>query len=245
MAAKRPVEFKARDGLALRGYVTVPKGAEDRRLPMDVMTHGGPYGVQDTCDFDPHVQMLAAAGFGGTALLFDEVDRNLSFSSKRTQIIGDNLRQVVDLCGRHKLPRTLFVYAVPPEFMRSVVPDYPALYQRLKSPARLGVRNARSVVIDLDDLDLPPSKLLAAIAEKIFDVFDTVHPGALSADCQRRNGRLLAAACVSTQFDVNHRRLFVKTFIDFLQHQRETGEIELTDDAAIDIVLDEFEGLHA
>lgn len=63
MAAKRPVEFKARDGLALRGYVTVPKGAEDRRLPMVVMPHGGPYGVQDTWDFDPHVQMLAAAGY--------------------------------------------------------------------------------------------------------------------------------------------------------------------------------------
>lgn len=42
-------------------------------------------------------QMIVGLELPGTVLLFDEVDRTLSVSAKRSQIIGDNLRQVIDL----------------------------------------------------------------------------------------------------------------------------------------------------
>ncbi|GGZ54267.1 peptidase S9 [Lysobacter xinjiangensis] len=58
-----PVNFKARDGLALRGFVTRPKGSEGKRLPMVVMPHGGPFGIRDYWRFDNDVQMLASAGY--------------------------------------------------------------------------------------------------------------------------------------------------------------------------------------
>jgi len=186
-------------------------------------------------------QMLAV-GYDGVALLFDEVDRNMSFNAKRSQSIGDNLRQVVDLCGRHQLPKTLFVYAVPPEFMRAVVPDYPALYQRLKSPTNLGVRSPQAVLIDLDDLDLAPTAMLSELASRILDVFECAYGSALGREVQLRNGRLLAASCVHTQFEVNHRRLFVKTFVDLLHRQRYEGQVELDEDSALDLVLDGYEG---
>lgn len=188
-------------------------------------------------------QMMRGVGFAGTALLFDEVDRNLSVSAKRSQAIGDNLRQVIDLCGRHQLPNTLFMYAVPPEFMRTIVPDYPALYQRLKTPVPLSVRSPQAVLIDLEQLDLPPKELLATVGEKLVPIFNASRGVSLGLERQRQNAEMLAGACVNTQFEVNHRRLFVKTFVDFLQTQMVDGEIDVDIDEAIDLVLDGHEAL--
>jgi dipeptidyl aminopeptidase/acylaminoacyl peptidase len=63
MAETRPIAFKARDGVPLAGYLTVPHGSDGRKLPMVVMPHGGPFGRFDTWEFDEERQMLAAAGY--------------------------------------------------------------------------------------------------------------------------------------------------------------------------------------
>ncbi|MDO5610800.1 MAG: prolyl oligopeptidase family serine peptidase, partial [Pseudomonadota bacterium] len=63
MAQTRPFSFKARDGLIVHGYLTLPHGKGERDLPMVVMPHGGPFGVFDSWGYDPAVQMLAAAGY--------------------------------------------------------------------------------------------------------------------------------------------------------------------------------------
>jgi len=63
MAATDPFQLKARDGLTLHGYLTLPKDSNGKNLPMVVMPHGGPFGVQDTWGFDPDAQMLSEAGY--------------------------------------------------------------------------------------------------------------------------------------------------------------------------------------
>ena len=64
MGAVEPIVLKARDGLMLHGYLTTPPGKEDaKQLPMVVYVHGGPYGIRDYWEFDPHVQMLASRGY--------------------------------------------------------------------------------------------------------------------------------------------------------------------------------------
>jgi len=64
MASMEPVTLKARDGLALHGYLTRPHGKDDaKHLPLVVFVHGGPYGIRDQWDFDPDVQMLASRGY--------------------------------------------------------------------------------------------------------------------------------------------------------------------------------------
>ena len=63
MTEVRPVSLKARDGTPLQGYLTLPKGAGEKGLPMVLLPHGGPYGVRDSWDFGEEVQMLAAAGY--------------------------------------------------------------------------------------------------------------------------------------------------------------------------------------
>ncbi len=64
MAAMEPVQFKARDGLQINGYLTRPLGKETaKQLPTVVFVHGGPFGIRDDWTFDPEVQMLASRGY--------------------------------------------------------------------------------------------------------------------------------------------------------------------------------------
>jgi dipeptidyl aminopeptidase/acylaminoacyl peptidase len=60
MAATRPVEFTARDGLKLYGFLT-SKGSGPR--PLVVMPHGGPHGPYDRWGYDPDAQFLASRGY--------------------------------------------------------------------------------------------------------------------------------------------------------------------------------------
>lgn len=64
MAGMRPIALKARDGLDLHGYLTVPREADGAQLPLVVMPHGGPYGIYDRWAFNDDTQLLAAAGYG-------------------------------------------------------------------------------------------------------------------------------------------------------------------------------------
>ena len=63
MSPMRAVSFKARDGLELHGYLTVPAGSSGKALPMVVMPHGGPFGIFDDWAYDADTQLLAKAGY--------------------------------------------------------------------------------------------------------------------------------------------------------------------------------------
>lgn len=63
MAKMTPISYPARDGLLIRGYLTLPQGIEPKNLPLVIHPHGGPYGQRDTWGFNPEVQFLANRGF--------------------------------------------------------------------------------------------------------------------------------------------------------------------------------------
>lgn len=62
LASMQPVEFPARDGLTLRGYLTLPADGEQRHLPTVLYVHGGPW-HRDRWGCDPLVQWLANRGY--------------------------------------------------------------------------------------------------------------------------------------------------------------------------------------
>ena len=63
-AAKvQPYAFKARDGMELHGYLTLPAASAGAKPPMVVMPHGGPFGIFDDGSYDAEAQMLAGAGY--------------------------------------------------------------------------------------------------------------------------------------------------------------------------------------
>jgi dipeptidyl aminopeptidase/acylaminoacyl peptidase len=63
MASMRPVEFKARDGVDLHGYLTIPPRSSGKNLPLIINPHGGPHGVRDEWGWNPEAQFLAYHGY--------------------------------------------------------------------------------------------------------------------------------------------------------------------------------------
>lgn len=62
MAQTVAIRFKARDGLQIHGYLTLPKDRGQKNLPMVMMPHGGPR-ARDVWGYDPMVQFLANRGY--------------------------------------------------------------------------------------------------------------------------------------------------------------------------------------
>ena len=62
LAEVKPIKYRARDGLELPGYLTLPRGREAKRLPLIVLPHGGPF-ARDEWSYSPLVQFLANRGY--------------------------------------------------------------------------------------------------------------------------------------------------------------------------------------
>ncbi len=63
MAPRTPISFRARDGLSLHGYLTLPKHEAGKKLPLVLMPHGGPFGIADSWGFNTDAQFLASRGY--------------------------------------------------------------------------------------------------------------------------------------------------------------------------------------
>ena len=62
LAPTKRITFRARDGLAIPAYLTLPVGVEPHALPAVALVHGGPWS-RDLIEWDPEVQLLANRGF--------------------------------------------------------------------------------------------------------------------------------------------------------------------------------------
>ncbi len=63
MRPMQPVKYQARDGLTIHGYLTLPAGAEGKKVPLIINPHGGPFGIRDDWGFNGEVQFLANRGY--------------------------------------------------------------------------------------------------------------------------------------------------------------------------------------
>ncbi|HSQ57433.1 MAG TPA: S9 family peptidase [Gemmata sp.] len=62
LSQMEPIEFKAKDGLTIHGYLTKPVGVEAKNLPTVLLVHGGPW-ARDAWGLDPMAQWLANRGY--------------------------------------------------------------------------------------------------------------------------------------------------------------------------------------
>ena len=62
LAGKEAVTYKARDGLEITGYLTLPKGVDKRPLPAIIHPHGGP-AARDELAFDYWTEFFAGRGY--------------------------------------------------------------------------------------------------------------------------------------------------------------------------------------
>lgn len=62
LAPMKAITYKSSDGLEIPAYLTLPKGAAAKNLPLVVFPHGGPWG-RDDWGYDPFAQFLANRGY--------------------------------------------------------------------------------------------------------------------------------------------------------------------------------------
>ncbi|HJU25748.1 MAG TPA: prolyl oligopeptidase family serine peptidase, partial [Rhodanobacteraceae bacterium] len=63
MPERKAVQFTARDGVQLVGYLTLPRDGDGKNLPLVLIPHGGPIGVADSWFYDPIAAFLADRGY--------------------------------------------------------------------------------------------------------------------------------------------------------------------------------------
>ena len=187
-------------------------------------------------------QVIRALSYSGLLLLFDEVDRMASIGGKAEKLATDNLREVIDRC-RDELPGAMFVYAAPPQFINDVVPRYPALQQRIRTPGRFSRINHFSPQISLDHLDLAENDLMLAIGEKLIPIYELAFGAQLDHKVQYANAAILANVARDVFLDISHRRLFVKSFVSELARQHAAGEHVLAEEEAIAIIRGQVDDL--
>jgi hypothetical protein len=188
-------------------------------------------------------QLVKRLGYEGTVLLLDEAERRLSVESKPNKATFetiDHLREIVDLCGRSELPRTLILYAVTPTFTQSILPLYPALQQRLGTPLQyFSPHNPKAPLIDLEALDMEPKLLLREVGFKLYRVAQRAYAWTPNEDIVRTNLDRLTRTVCEEQLEVSHRRLFVKLWIRHLDELRLGGERKMAEDEVQALVKDE------
>ncbi len=62
LAPMKAIRYKARDGMKIPAYLTLPKGVEPKNLPVVIHPHGGPWS-RDTWGYDSYAQFLANRGY--------------------------------------------------------------------------------------------------------------------------------------------------------------------------------------
>ncbi len=60
---RTPIRYRARDGLEIHGYLTLPRGSSGKNLPLVMHPHGGPFGIRDRWGYDTDAQFLASRGY--------------------------------------------------------------------------------------------------------------------------------------------------------------------------------------
>ena len=62
LAPMKAVRYKSSDGLEIPAYLTLPKGAAEKNLPLIVFPHGGPW-ARDSWGYNPFAQFWANRGY--------------------------------------------------------------------------------------------------------------------------------------------------------------------------------------
>lgn len=95
LSAVTPIRYQTRDGLTLRGYLTMPPSRTPKALPLIVLPHGGPF-ARDDWSYDPIVQFLANRGYavlqpqfrGSTGFGKDSSPEGMARSERRCRTIS-------------------------------------------------------------------------------------------------------------------------------------------------------------
>jgi dipeptidyl aminopeptidase/acylaminoacyl peptidase len=134
MAHRQSMHFKASDGKTLEAIVTMPNGANPTNLPMVLLPHGGPIGIQDEWFYDNDAQFLASRGYmvlqvnyrgsGGRGIDFQD-DAYLKWGTRVQQDLIDGVKWAI--AQKYADPQRVCVYG-------GSFGGYSALMETIRAP---------------------------------------------------------------------------------------------------------------
>lgn len=95
MGTMKAVQFKARDGRTIYGYLTIPHGSNGKNLPLIVNVHGGPMGPRDNWGYHTETQLFASRGYATLQINyrgsggFGKAFQDLAYGQWATGIMND------------------------------------------------------------------------------------------------------------------------------------------------------------
>lgn len=105
LSEMKPIKFQSRDGLTLRGYLTLPKNNDGNKVPLIVNPHGGPFGIRDAWGFNPEAQFFASRGYatvqvnfrgsGGYGRKFEQAGYGGKWGAEMQNDITDTVKYLV------------------------------------------------------------------------------------------------------------------------------------------------------
>jgi len=106
LSPMKPIKFTSRDGLTIRGYITIPKDSNGKKLPLIINPHGGPFGIRDLWGFNPEHQFFASRGYvtvqvnyrgsGGYGRNFQQAGYGGKWGAEMQNDLTDAVKYVVD-----------------------------------------------------------------------------------------------------------------------------------------------------
>lgn len=162
LAPMKAVRYRARDGLGIPAYLTLPRGREARNLPLIVLPHGGPF-RRDSWDYDPLVQFLASRGYAVLQPQFrGSTGYGKSFAEKGYGEWGKKMQDDLD-DGVEWLARAGQIDPKRVCIVGASYGGYAALWGAIRSPERYRCAASWAGVSDLPAMLKYDRKLFSAV----------------------------------------------------------------------------------
>ncbi len=97
LSSSERFDFKSRDGHALHGYITYPKGRQRQDLPLIVFPHDHPFNSQSLAIYDDWIQLLSSRGYAVMTVNYRGSQGKVkSFEKLGYQSVGTTIQDDLD-----------------------------------------------------------------------------------------------------------------------------------------------------
>jgi hypothetical protein len=154
------------------------------------------------------VQWIKEMDYSGLVILLDEGENILNTRQKAT--LYQNLREIIDECGRINFKSTMWFYAVPDEtFLDGREQIYEALKQRLSTVFDSEI-NPSGIKLYLDRSSIQPLDQLEQIGKKLADIYEVAYNYKFDSQILSQTVSNIAKAAYDKKLMTGYKRLFVQ-----------------------------------
>lgn len=176
------------------------------------------------------VKWIQEIGYSGLIVLMDEAEQTPSMSSKQKNILLNNLRELIDECGRANFENTMWFYAVPDEnFLEGKSQIYEALRQRVSTIFDTEI-NPTGVKIYLENIPIEPIELLQEIGKKLARIYEISYSVQFDNNALKETIKNIAEAAYERKLEIGYKRLFVQNIVKAFHKLRITGSAVTAED---------------